>query len=32
MRIKECDFCEQMVKHAILGHLMNLDIITIYVK
>jgi hypothetical protein len=30
--MKECDFYEQMVKHAILGQLMDLGIITIYVK
>jgi hypothetical protein len=30
--MKECDFCEQRVKHAILGHLIDLGIMTIYVK
>jgi hypothetical protein len=30
--MKKCDFCEQRVKHAILGHLMNLNIMIIYVK
>jgi hypothetical protein len=30
--MKECDFCEQRVKHAILDHLMNMGIMTMYVK
>jgi hypothetical protein len=32
MQMKECDFCEQKVKHAIFGHLMDLDIMIMYVK
>jgi hypothetical protein len=30
--MKECDFCEQRVKHVIFGHLMDLSIMTMYVK